>query len=133
MVLRIFSVLCVVLGSLGFVARVCLDAKDGYYTHVAISIGLVVMGFSGVSMNARQYRGGAATIIASIMTFIALTGIVNQMENYFRYREYIGSTVIFYGMLVLMAIGLFLTGHRVHRMQLVINARLRPSTDDGKS
>lgn len=133
MVLHIFSVLCIVFGSLGLVTQICLDAKDEYYTHIAMFVGLIVMGFAGVSMNSSQYRGGAATIIATIMTFLAFTGIVSQIESYIRYREYIGSAVIFYGVLVLMAIGLFLTGHRVHRMQLVINARLRPSTDEGKN
>jgi uncharacterized membrane protein YkgB len=129
MVIRIVSLLCIVIGTMGLISLVYVEDQDTYYAHIAMSLGFMVVGIGMMTMAIREYRGGAATIIAIIMSFFAFTSLVSQLEAYIRYREYEGSGSMLVGTLVLMALALFVAGHRTHRMQRVIDARLKESSN----
>lgn len=131
MVMRIVSFLCLVIGALGLIRLAFVEEQDTYYSHIAMSLGFMVVGISMMTMAIREYRGGAATIIALIMSFLAFTSLVGQLDAYIRYREYEGSGSALVGTLVLMALALFVAGHRTHRMQRVIDARLKESSNAG--
>lgn len=129
MVIRIVSLLCIVIGTMGLISLVYVEDQDTCYAHIAMSLGFMVVGIGMMTMAIREYRGGAATIIALIMSFFAFTSLVSQLEAYNRYREYEGSGSMLVGTLVLMALALFVAGHRTHRMQRVIDARLKESSN----
>ncbi|MFT5717690.1 MAG: putative membrane protein [Oleiphilaceae bacterium] len=123
MLLRIFSILFLIMGNLGFVFEPSSDGSDSFYTHIAISFGLVCLGVGGLTMSVRQYRGGAATVIGGLLSFFALTGIVQMIESYIYYQEYNSSALTLNVALIIMAVCLFLQGYKGHRMQLVLRAK----------
>ncbi|KZY37835.1 hypothetical protein [Oleiphilus sp. HI0123] len=54
-----------------------------------------------------------------------MIGFVGQIEDYVVYREFGSQALAGHGVLGLIAIALFISGHRMHKMKLVIKARLR--------
>lgn len=127
MLLRIFSIAVFVLGNLGIISTYCLTNEEVYFTKLAISVGFFCLGFGGLMMDIRQYRGGAATIIGALFSFFAWIGIVSSIETYIRYQQYDSGALILNSALIVAAICLFLQGYKGHRMQLAINARQKKS------
>jgi Ca2+/Na+ antiporter len=60
MVIRIVSFLCLVIGALGLIRLAFVEEQDTYYSHIAMSLGFMVVGISMMTMAIREYRGGAA-------------------------------------------------------------------------
>ena len=136
--LRVTSIVFVLLGIIGIASWILgINKVDQYYSHAAGSIGLVLLGMAGLTMDARQYQGGSPSIIAGIMAFLAITGIVSHLERYILYLEYDSSAVVVHGTLVIMSITLFIAGHKAHRMQHMIRTANkeypRPSAPSGPS
>lgn len=130
MLLHIFAFLCWASGVLGIAVLGIIEVEDDYYSHLALSLGLIIMGIIFLQIRASQYFGGAATVIAIILSFVTFVGMIDQIQDYVLYREYVRGNVLVLGILTILAIVLFLTGHRMHKMKLVISARLEKNQED---
>lgn len=125
MFLRIVSILSIVFGNLSiFVVMIAAKNDEQFYSMVATAIGLVMLGVSGLAMNIRQYRGGAASILGAICLFLGVINGALCIESYIRFGEYQSSAIAATGMFLLLAVVLLLQGYRYHSMALAIKSSI---------